>query len=557
MRDPSDSGNPKLKRDRRNCSETSEGAERKAQVKMRELKYLMGLEAKTSELLDDKGPPCRDQDMSEVTDEPVAISTNGSLPTEPEAIPAQLDLNAEPCTATNPDGDSNHREACSLRKHKKPCEDDNSASSRGLDLDLNVEDVPSQNPFHPYKKLDEQAKSKDVSECASSNTGPLEEKEKDPLKIWKEMKQNGFLSSSHGGIPVPKQRGRKIKNELLLKKRLELARKEHADKFAKLAAPSGLLNELNPGIINHVRNRRQVHSIIEALVKSEKPPSGHIGSRKGNHSRAAGKEHGTRKESGTFSDLGANWQKMSRPVSFNRSAEHGEHSIGPDMVGRMFTASLGPQYNPFNQNDPLALKLSASMGKASEASMSNEGSTNLGSVTSLSVKAATIASQWLELLHQDIKGRLAALRRSKKRVQAVISTELPFLISKEFSSDQENNPFAVKNYIVGPTPTAANAHRLRWSALFDQMDKALSEEEQQLEIWLNQVKEMQMHCEQGLQSANQYSTAYGLQNPGTTENMSRSGKADSSERELAVKAAAASIYSTCNFLLSKGDVSCF
>nr|DAD25342.1 TPA_asm: hypothetical protein HUJ06_026806 [Nelumbo nucifera] len=24
------------------------------------------------------------------------------------------------------------------------------------------------------------------------------------MKLWKEMKQNGFLSSSHGGIPVNK-----------------------------------------------------------------------------------------------------------------------------------------------------------------------------------------------------------------------------------------------------------------------------------------------------------------------------------------------------------------
>lgn len=71
----------------------------------------------------------------------------------------------------------------------------------------------------------------------------------------------------------------------MLKKRLELSRKEQADRFAKLAAPSGLLNELNPGIINHVKNRRQVHSIIEALLKSEKPRSGQMGNRQVNHLR--------------------------------------------------------------------------------------------------------------------------------------------------------------------------------------------------------------------------------------------------------------------------------
>lgn len=39
--------------------------------------------------------------------------------------------------------------------------------------------------------------------------------------------------------------------------------------------------------------------------------------------------------------------------------------------------------------------------------------------------------------------------------------------------------------------------------------------------------------------------------------MCRTEKADSSQKELAVRAAAASIYSTCNFLSSKENVSCF
>lgn len=348
----------------------------------------INVSAKIPGSLEDKGVPdqCGDQDMSEVSDEPVINNADGSTVMDPKVVPTQLDLNAVPCIATNPGGDSSHDEASAVKKLKKPCKDNNSTTSRGLGLDLNAEDIPIHNPFHPYKKLDDQAKSKDVSECASSTTGPLEGKEKDSLRIWKEMKQNGFLSSSsHGGIPVPKQRGRKSKNELL-KKRLELARKEEADRFAKLAAPSGLLNELNPGIINHVRNRRQVHSIIEALVKSEKPSSGQIGSRQGTHLRSDGKELRSQKESGTFGDVGANWQKILH-------SECGERNVGQDMVGRMFSRSLDPQNNPFNQNNSLPLKLSASMGKTSEMSMSNEDSTNLSSVSSLSVKgrAAVLA----------------------------------------------------------------------------------------------------------------------------------------------------------------------
>lgn len=76
---------------------------------------------------------------------------------------------------------------------------------------------------------------------------------------------------------------------------------------------------------------------------------------------------------------------------------------------------------------------------------------------------------------------LAALRRSKKRVRAVITTELPFLLSKEFSSNQENDPCAVKYSAYGNSiVTKAELHRLHWSKLFNQMEYTLSEEEKQL-----------------------------------------------------------------------------
>lgn len=73
------------------------------------------------------------------------------------------------------------------------------------------------------------------------------------------------------------------------------------------------------------------------------------------------------------------------------------------------------------------------------------------------------------------------MRRSKKRVRAVINTELPFLISKEFLSDQENNPYSMQNSADGFCNRAtAEMHQGRWGTLFGQMDKALSEEEKQL-----------------------------------------------------------------------------
>lgn len=76
---------------------------------------------------------------------------------------------------------------------------------------------------------------------------------------------------------------------------------------------------------------------------------------------------------------------------------------------------------------------------------------------------------------------LAALRRSKKRVRAVITTELPFLIAKEFSSGQDSDLDPMRNSADGLSKIPnAQMHRQRWSALFDQLDRSLCEEEKQL-----------------------------------------------------------------------------
>ncbi|KAA8539690.1 hypothetical protein F0562_026382 [Nyssa sinensis] len=458
--------------------------------------------------------------------------------------------------------------------------DVNFVTSRGFGWDLNAEDVSSslnQDAFYPYKNH-EHLKTRDASECGST-TGPLEEK--DPMRVWKEMKQNGFLSSSHGGIPMPKPRGRKSKNDGL-KKKMELAKREQVDRFAKIAAPSGLLTELNPGIINHVRNGKQVHSIIEALVKSEKRENRHAGSKPGTQTKSGTKEirasndlenvTGTGNsqpslshKDGSLNTLSGSGQTRGCAMSLTESVYLNSQHTGGDgdssmVERRAFGTSFYPSHsNPESEDDILALKLSSSTTMASEitSSLSNDESANLTSVNSLSVEAANVASQWLELLHQDIRGRLSALRRSKKRVRAVIHTELPFLMSREFSSNQENDPYLMKNSTAGCFDNAtADVHPARWSTLFDQMDKALSEEEKQLESWLNQLKEMQLHCERGLQNF-QHNAMHGLQQLGTLEDDSRSEKAEKSERELAVRAAAASIYSTCNFLLSMENLPCF
>lgn len=156
----------------------------------------------------------------------------------------------------------------------------------GLDLSSNAVSSCLSDDLSSVCSSRRRDKPNSISECGSSNVSV---EENDPMKLWEAMKQNGFLSnphggmsaapssclvsSSHGGIPAPRKRGRKSKNNeaaMAKKRKIEIARKEEVDRFARLAAPSGLLNELNPGIINHVRNKKQVLSIIENIVKSDR-----------------------------------------------------------------------------------------------------------------------------------------------------------------------------------------------------------------------------------------------------------------------------------------------
>lgn len=95
--------------------------------------------------------------------------------------------------------------------------------------------------------------------------------EKDPMEVWQEMKKNGFLSLP-ASQPMRKKHVRKCKNDMAKTempiRKMKVAKLEHVDRFPKVSATSGLLDELNPGIINRLRNRKEVYSIIQALVRS-------------------------------------------------------------------------------------------------------------------------------------------------------------------------------------------------------------------------------------------------------------------------------------------------
>ncbi|KAI5567349.1 hypothetical protein BDE02_13G084000 [Populus trichocarpa] len=514
------------------------------------------------------------EQMSQVTNVPVTLDLDAyqaerrgrtTLSVEVTASSRPLDLNSEACIANNlvRNDIAEHADNCNevplLKKHEDK-HGNKCVTSVGIGLDLNAEDDSSVNQ-ELFRTNKDQDKSRDVSECGST-TGPVQEK--DPLRMWKEMKQNGFLSSSHGGIsiqsgfmssshggiPMPKQCGRKPKDDVH-KKKMELAKREQVDRLTKIAAPSGLLNGLNLGIINHVRNKKQVHSIIEALVRSEKLENGCLESKQAIHLKSGTKETNNMSDSGIqrlgFSHGdGSSTSLIGSKQTSGCSMSNGQGDF--NIVGTEHARNF-VSYSAVSKDDVLALKLSSSTNALEESrTVLNEESANSTSVSCLSVRAASVSSQWLELLHQDIKGRIAALRRSRKRVRAVITTELHFLISKEFSAIEVDSSYIMQSSseVVSNNTTAA-LHQARWRPLFDQLDKALYEEEKQLERWLCQVKEMQVHFDQGLQHLS-YKAIRGYP---------RTEKADSLQKELAVRAAAASIYSTCNFLTSKENVSCF
>ena len=368
--------------------------------------YATGINCHHPKTLNNKqgGDECQfdERDRSQFTEVPVMLESNASqaVKTGRNAFPLvgnpatrPLDLNTDTCVPKDKGDDT---EECS-KKSDTP--ETGFVTSRGIGVDLNTEDVSSsmyQYSYSPYKNRN-QLKPRDISECASS-TGPLEEN--DPLKVWTEMKQNGFLSSSHGGIPIPKQRGRKSKSQVL-KKKMEIAKREQVDRFTKIAAPSGLLNELNPGIINHVRNRKQVHSIIEALVRSERHENSHVGNKQGSHTKSGTTEIGNRKDLEITNDSAVQslslshehgplntffWARQTReyPTSIGKcplivQCKGGESD--QSLAERFSDKTAVSQSTIVNEEDALTLKLSSStkMSK-NESSVSNEDSESYLSV---------------------------------------------------------------------------------------------------------------------------------------------------------------------------------
>lgn len=390
--------------------------------------------------------------------------------------------------------------------------------SSSLSLDLN------DNPLNTYKNLEQMAPV-DVSECGST-TGPIEKT--DPLKVWNEMKRRSFLSSSpQGCMPASskfRNRQPKRKKEEDSRKKVDSSKREPPAKHTRNAAPTGLLSGLNPGIIKHVRNSKQVNSIIEAMLKSEK-----------NNIDKAKVDEDVLSHNHESNRFGLSLNTPSCPSNFGQGRNNSES----DFTGKLYNESYSLSQFMDNDDDPLTLKLSSDNLSSTS---NNDPTSNIDlsashDIASLSIKGASMALQWLDILQQDIKGRLASLKRSRKRVKNVIQVELPYLTSKESLCDGAN----------------LTLHMEKWRSVFSQMDKSLHEEGKHLESWLSQVLDMHSHCEGGLKffSANRAVLL-------AEEFRDIKKGEDIVEKENAIRAAAASIHSTCNMIMTKEkNVPCF
>ncbi|KAF5446573.1 hypothetical protein F2P56_032191 [Juglans regia] len=378
-------------------------------------------------------------------------------------------------------------------------------------LNIKERDPSDTREVHAIKK------SSGASENGSCNA-PLEQK--DPMKVWQEMKKNGFLSLP-ASQPILKKHVRKCTNDMakteMLSRKMKVAKIEQIDRFPKVSAPSGLLDDLNPGIINRLRNRKQVYSIIQALVRSVELEN------------TQSKQQMLFREEIKDCDLNecsnalpcgsqvSGWPMYpTRPIHMDS-----EKKVGVDDL------SVASRKSQDHRNDKEEVKLRSSGTTVSENANSadetmlteninsQEESEDNGVVSPFDPKEhlqliyisscfriANLASQWLGLLCRDIRGRLAALRQSRMRVKDVLQIELPLLISEEFSPIKENEQFSAPESSMS---IILHMHQARWTALFDQMDKVLHEEMNRLEIWLNQVEEVHLLHRQRVPHADWYS----------------------------------------------------
>lgn len=363
--------------------------------------------------------------------------------------------------------------------------------------------------------------------CAA---GSIEEK--DAMRVWLELKQNGFLSPSPLSLsaskPMPKPKPAPMPNKKRERHRNagfsekpEIAKVRRVDELTKVAAsasgllkkinpgttpsvgmlptpkkhseirriggpkgllkvlkveptsmcsrispPCGLLNEFNPGIINRIRSRKQVFSVIRDFVRRDTIGNIDIPSKQ-------------EKRSGENDVIGC------------PNSSSGSDQLGLCSKGRSDHLCVKTEYDEEvgdlgiavrradNEDDKDELKSSLSSVTASEnasSSVLDEVSASTARGSSLSLEDATAASQWLQCLRHDITWRLEASTHGRTRIQNAIQRELPALMLKEFSVDQETDFLAAKRFVS----LSMDVHKAKWINQFDRMDKTPNEEADRL-----------------------------------------------------------------------------
>ncbi|XP_059431208.1 uncharacterized protein LOC132164678 isoform X2 [Corylus avellana] len=324
--------------------------------------------------------------------------------------------------------------------------------------------------FHPdveaLSSIEDRDPLGNASESASCNAHL--EKRDAMMKLWQEMKQNGFLLPP-ACTPAPGKDAMKHRHDMASRKKKVAKIEQQVNRFTKVVAPSGLLEELNPGIINRLRNSKHVYSVIGALVRGEKLEN----TRSMQQSRFKKKirDNDLNERSNTLSggsQVSGYLMCQSRPMHIN--SEH-EGGVACDL-------SVAVRKGEDHGDDKHEVRSWSFENTASENVKSDYETVSTENTSSQEESAETA---------MDSPFDPKALRCSRMRVQDVLQQELPFLISKEFSSIKKDDQFSA---VECPISIIACSHQVKWTALFGQMDEALQEEMNHLEIWLNQVEEM-------------------------------------------------------------------
>ncbi|KAI5070147.1 hypothetical protein GOP47_0014490 [Adiantum capillus-veneris] len=313
-----------------------------------------------------------------------------------------------------------------------------------------------------------------------------------------------YQQSQHSSVCIPRvRRGRPPKKSNLCPCP---EAKENTNKFARICGPSGILGKLNPGIISRLRDRKQVHAVLEGVIRGAFMNGKKENLAIQNHVMSlARRREGTKEreminktsKQESILKLGYVNKDTDSSLAFRDDKEGQEHAINTAAVDLKSgqRAALGPyevekqEQSSREPNEQMGCPLSTSEQFSKEVTMeclaacaaqhnkqcSIEATEDQKSFESnVSFATGNVASCWLELLRLDIKGRLSALKRSKRRVRSVL----------------------VSGQLDDKLATQA-AEMDKWRAFFLQMEHVLHLEGTRLESWLNQITQMQLSYCQG------------------------------------------------------------